>query len=222
MKYGAGSVFARELLARDNSLCITFRMGSAGFAGAVLVDADFSGGAADKIGAKESCKTMKQEATTRANSRAEEGNLTCKGNLSWSGARRMIVMNYSLPVQRYPKGLANPDEVELFEVDNTRVCPSGPLGAIQAFSKRSRSVNREPLANSTAEICLRPSTLTEIRRNKVAWPQAIRSWVSSRKIVPGAPPVRVRRENGSAEIWQVCPRKEVYAPGQGVKARMRL
>src|SRR6266478_6968267 len=134
----------------------------------------------------------------------------------------MIVMNYSLPVQLYPKGLADPDEVELVEVDNTRVCLSGPLGAIQAFSKRSRSVNRAPLANSTAEICLRPSTLTERRRNKVAWPQAIRIWESSRKMVPGALTLSARKENGSAQRWQVCPRKEVYAPGQGAKPRMRL
>src|SRR5258706_2638117 len=205
-------------------------MGSAAFAG----DADFSGGAADNIGANEICRVTRQQAARRKNSWIENGNFTWddnfrwkddfswKGILSWADARRMIFMNYSLPVQRYPKGLAEPDEVELFEVDNTRVCLSGPLGAIQAFLKRSRSVNRAPFANSTAEICLRPSTLTEISRNKLAWPQAIRIWVSSREIVPGALPVSVRRENGSAQIWQVCPRKEVYAPGQGAKPRMRL
>jgi len=43
-------------------------------------------------------------------------------------------MNYSLPVQLYPKGLADPDEVELVEVYNTIVFLSGPPGAIQAFA----------------------------------------------------------------------------------------
>src|SRR5260221_82542 len=131
----------------------------------------------------------------------------------------MIFMNCSLPVQRYPKGLWTLMKSSYLKWNNRKVCLSVPLGAIQALSKRSRSVNLAPLANSTAEICLRPSSLTDSSRNKVAWPQAIKIWVSSRKMVPGAPPVRVRRENGSAQRWQVCSRKEGYAPGQGANRK---
>src|SRR6267143_5497503 len=191
-------------------------MGSPAFTGAVLVAAESPAGAADKIGVKESRSASRQQAAMRKSSRA------CRSSFRWAGRNRMIFMNYSLPVQRYPNGFDGPDEFELVEVNDKRVCLSVPLGAIQALSKRSRSVNRAPFANSCAEISLRPSSLTERRRNKVAWPQAIKIWESSRKMVPGALTLSARKENGSAQRWQVCPRKEVYAPGQGAKPRMRL
>ena len=112
----------------------------------------------------------------------------------------MIFMNCSLPVQQYPKGLWTLLILSNLKRNDTKLCPSVRLGAIQALSKRSRSVNRAPFANSAAAISLRPSTLTDSRRNKVAWPQATKIWVSSREMVPGAPTLTGRKEIAAREF----------------------
>jgi hypothetical protein len=85
-------------------------MGSAALAEAASVEAEFSAGAAKRTEEKESCKAMRQQAATRMNSWIETGdlcrdNFRWKDNFDWAGANRMIFMNNSLPVQRYPKGL---------------------------------------------------------------------------------------------------------------------
>src|SRR6266852_7876224 len=106
-------------------------MGSPAFAGGVFVAAELSVGAADRNGAKESWIAMRQQAAMRKNSCALEG------NFRWAGRNRMIFMNYGLPVQRYPKGLMDPDELELFEVEQYESMPQRSprrnSGVVKAF-----------------------------------------------------------------------------------------
>jgi len=45
----------------------------------------------------------------------------------------------------------------------------------------------------------------------------LKIWCLREKCSPGAPPVALQGKR-LAQRWPVCPRKEVYAPGQGVKA----
>src|ERR1700726_1221069 len=101
------------------------------FTGAVFVAADSLAGAAERTGMNESCKAMAQHATTRRS--------PVKSNRKFrtAGKDRIIFMNHCLPVQRYPKGLWTPDEIELDEVEPDESMTQGSArrnsGVVEAF-----------------------------------------------------------------------------------------
>src|SRR5256885_8438204 len=107
--------------------------------------------------------------------------------------------------------------------------PQHRLQRNSASPKRSVLVNRAPCANSAAETFLRPSTLTAARRNTVVLPQVTYKSFPSDNNAPGGfcfPRESAAATNvldtGSPQTWQVLPRKDVLAPGQGAKPRLRL
>src|SRR6266478_2246387 len=139
-------------------------------------------------------------------------------------ARPALFMEFELPVVPFPKStwfiVARGDKGH--EQLEFRVCLSVLPGAIQLLPNCSPVFKRAPLANSTAETCLRPSSLTDRRSKVVASPQATSNSSRRKSRVPGSALGALSLDTGSPQRWQVCPRKVVNAPGQGEKPRMRL
>ena len=186
-------------VARAISVCIAFSTGSlAALTAAAVV---FLSSAPNINGIPASCATTIQQAAARSN----------------FVPRNRTVPRFTEDSEFFMDGelpLPRPIEESQFSSAwrNCQVCPSGLRRANHVSPKRSLLFSRAPFANSAAETCLRPSSLTARTRKTVASPHQTKSSFFSKCRVPGpSAPAPLGKlalpslDTTSPRTWQFCP-----------------